>query len=561
MSFDNQQPWKRIHQQLGVEEIPFNGLGLSNRFVQKASKMPEQAALAFYGHTISLGQLEEISNRFANQLLAEGLGKGSVIGAQMPNIPQYAVVFLAASKIGAIVSSISPLYTPPETAYQIDNSKIEVVVALDAFAQPLAAAYESASQTPSLTILCSASEMLDNKPTEVVNPALGKQIAFTNFVNQGDTTAIDTPCDADATFLLQYTGGTTGRPKGAMLTQKGLMAVIDNSYAYTPYLERDEVFCPFPFFHIAGTSALMSALCIGASYSILPNPRDIDQLCGHLVQFTPSVMAAVPTLYEALLSHPKFSEIDFSQVRMAGSGAAPLSGETRKRLEAVIGSNKITDLFGMTETSPTYCSNPPTCGKPDSIGIPMPGADVRIVDVETGNTELPFGESGEIIAHTPGIMKGYLNLPEETAKALRQFKGRTYMYTGDVGFMNEAGFVHVCDRAKDMLIVGGFKVFSVEVEDKLASLDEVVLSAVVATPDTARPGNDIVNLFVQLSESHQGGDEDGLRENIIRYCRENMAPYKVPKNIYFIEQIPVTAVGKLDKKQLRDKALQLIEVG
>ena len=483
--------------------------------------------------------------------------KKTVIGVQMPNLPQYAVVFLAASKIGAIVSSISPLYTPPETAYQLDNSQIDLVVALDAFAEPLAAAYGKAESNPSLTIICSASEMLDRKPSEVENAALGEQIAFTTFVEQGDPQSVDTPCDPDATFLLQYTGGTTGRPKGAMLTQKNLMAVIDNSYAYSPYREHEEIFCPFPFFHIAGTSALMSGLCSGSSYSILPNPRDMDQLCAHLVQFTPTVMAAVPTLYEGLLAHPKFSEIDFSELQMAGSGAAPLSSETRKRLEDVIGKNKLTDLFGMTETGPTYCSNPPTCGNPESVGIPMPGADIRIVDVETGNTELPFGESGEIIASTPGTMKGYLNLPEETAKALREFKGRTYMYTGDVGFMDEEGYVHVCDRAKDMLIVGGFKVFSVEVEDKLSAMDEVSLSAVVATPDTARPGNDIVNLFVQVADTHKGDSEESLKEKITGFCRENMAPYKVPKKIFFIDEIPVTAVGKLDKKVLRDKALSM----
>lgn len=557
MSFDNQQPWKKIHQELGVEEISFNGLGVSNRFVDKAKKMPDQAALAFFGQTISYAQLDEISNRFANHLVSRGFGKGSVIGAQMPNIPQYAVVFLAASKIGAIVSSISPLYTPPETSYQLDNSQIEAVIALDAFAEPLAAAYQQAEKKPSLTILCSASEILDGKSSTVENPALGEQIAFTTFVSEGDPAAIDTPCDPEATFLLQYTGGTTGRPKGAMLTQKNLMAVIDNSYAYSPYREHEEIFCPFPFFHIAGTSALMSGLCSGSSYSILPNPRDIDQLCAHMARFTPTVMAAVPTLYEALLAHPNFSDIDFSQLQMAGSGAAPLSSETRKRLEEVIGKNKLTDLFGMTETGPTYCSNPPTRGKSDSVGIPMPGADLRIVDVETGNTELPFGENGEIIAHTPGTMKGYLNLPEETAKALREFKGKTYMYTGDVGYMNEEGYIHVSDRAKDMLIVGGFKVFSVEVEDKLASLDEVSLSAVVATPDTERPGNDIVNLFVQVSDAHKGESEDDLREKITGYCRANMAPYKVPKRIYFIDEIPVTAVGKLDKKVLRDKALAM----
>ena len=204
-----------------------------------------------------------------------------------------------------------------------------------------------------------------------------------------------------------------------------------------------------------------------------------------------------------------------------------------------------------------YCSSPPTRPKPDSVGIPIPGADVRIVDVETGENEMPMGEVGEIIASGPGVMSGYLNLSKETQKALRMFDNQLYMYSGDVGYMDDDGYIYVCDRSKDMLIVGGFKVFSVEIEEKLARMDEVVLSAVVSTPDQARPGNDIVNLFVQVSDTPEAKDEDALREKITLFCRENMAPYKVPRKIHFIEQIPVTPVGKLDKKKLRDVALQM----
>ena len=557
MRRESQQPWKRIHSELKVEEVVFDGKTLSNRFISHAAQTPDKAALIYLGKAITYARLEDASNRFANHLAASGYGEGSVIGAQMPNIPQYAIVFLAASKIGAKVSSISPLYTPPETSYQIQDSQIDVVVALDGFAEQLAKAYDLTDRKPGLTILCSAAEMIGGPESAVDLDNLPRATTFSKFVQSGDPRAVDRVSQPDDIFLLQYTGGTTGRPKGAMLSHININSVLDNGYAYRPFEPDDQVFCPFPFFHIAGASALISSLSAGSTYSVFPNPRDIDHLIDNLEQFPPTIIASVPTLYEGLLAHPKFAQVDFSRLGFAASGAAPLSSDTRGRLEAIIGTNKLTDLFGMTETAAMYCANPPTRPKPDSVGIPIPGADVRIVDVETGDSEMPMGEVGEIIASGPGVMSGYLNLPEETQKALRMFDNQLYMYSGDVGYMDDDGYIYVCDRSKDMLIVGGFKVFSVEIEEKLAQMDEVVLSAVVSTPDQARPGNDIVNLFVQVSDTPQAKGEDALREEITQFCRENMAPYKVPKKIHFIEQIPVTPVGKLDKKKLREVALQM----
>lgn len=205
----------------------------------------------------------------------------------------------------------------------------------------------------------------------------------------------------------------------------------------------------------------------------------------------------------------------------------------------------------MTETTGSYVGNPPKRYKFGSVGIPLPSTDVRIMDVETGTKEMPTGEPGEICASGPQVMRGYINLPEETANALRTIDGRTYMYSGDVGYVDEEGFLFLCDRAKDMLIVGGFKVFSVEIEDKLSALPLVEMSALVSQPDQARPGNDIVHLFIQLSEDHKSRDEDELRAEIIEYFAANMAVYKKPKVIHFVEAIPLTPIGKIDKKALR----------
>jgi long-chain acyl-CoA synthetase len=262
---------------------------------------------------------------------------------------------------------------------------------------------------------------------------------------------------------------------------------------------------------------------------------------------------AVPTLFKMLLQNPKFHQVDFSGLKMAVTGAAPLTSGDRRKVEAVIGKDKLCDAFGMTETSPVYIVNPPHRLKPTALGIPVPGADVKIMDVETGTKEMPIGEPGEIVTAGPHVMKGYLNLPEESAKAMREFAGKTWMYTGDGGFRDDEGYVTISDRAKDMLIVGGFKVFSVELEDKLNNLDFVANSAIIGVADEARPGNDIVTLFVELMPANVGDQQDTLTEEITAYCRENMSPYKVPKQIHFIDTIPLTNIGKIDKKMLRDR--------
>jgi len=268
-------------------------------------------------------------------------------------------------------------------------------------------------------------------------------------------------------------------------------------------------------------------------------------------KFPPTLVGAVPALTEMLLANPDFQALDFSALHTWGSGAAPISKETVAQLVGCIGVQKLSDAFGMTETCGAYVGNPTKNYKFGSVGIPALETDVKIMDVETGTVEMPTGEPGEICASGPQVMKGYLNLPEESANALRDIDGKTYMYSGDVGYMDEEGYLFLCDRAKDMLIVGGFKVFSVEIEDNLSSLDFVSSSAVVGQPDTSRPGNDIVNLFVQLSEPHKDRDEDEVRSEIMGYFAKNMAVYKKPKAIHFVDEIPLTPIGKIDKKALR----------
>jgi long-chain acyl-CoA synthetase len=320
----------------------------------------------------------------------------------------------------------------------------------------------------------------------------------------------------------------------------------------TPYELGNEVSgTPFPLFHIAGLYSLASSVKYGSLFYLIPNPRELGQFIDYMLNYPPTIIGAVPALTEMLLATPEFAQVDLSKLKVWGSGAAPISSETVKQLVQRIGEGKLSDAFGMTETSASYIGNPAGRYKFGSVGIPLPATDIRIMDVETGTKEMPMGEPGEICASGPQVMKGYINLPQETANALRNIDGRTYMYSGDVGYIDEEGFLFLCDRAKDMLIVGGFKVFSVEVEDKLSALPSVEMSAVVGQPDKDRPGNDIVNLFVQLSADHSSRDQDKLRDEIMEYFAANMAVYKKPKVIHFVDAIPLTPIGKIDKKALR----------
>ena len=206
----------------------------------------------------------------------------------------------------------------------------------------------------------------------------------------------------------------------------------------------------------------------------------------------------------------------------------------------------------MTETSPCFASNPPARYKVGSVGMAVPGAEIRIVSLDEAKTDMPIGEPGEILATGPQVMKGYLNLPEETANSLREIDGKIWMCTGDVGYLDEEGYLCLCDRAKDMLIVGGYKVFSVELEDKLQSLPQIAMSAVIGKLDEKRPGNEIVTLYVELAEDYKGADPADMQKVIKEYCVNNMAAYKVPKEIHIIDAIPLTPVGKIDKKALRN---------
>jgi len=544
--------WQDIHDELGVSQPDFDDRPLGAFVEEHAKNIPDNIALRFFTRTLSYRELNTQVNRLANVLAAFGIGKGDVVGIHMPNVPQYLITLLAVSKLGAAASGISLMAVPSELSYQLEDSNISVLVSLDRLANDVLANIKQMPACLKHVLIASASDYL--APQAPTLPQLGgvNCVAYLDAVNAAGDHFSQQATHYNDTYLMQYTGGTTGRPKGAMLSIRTVNHVHSSGNVYAPMVVGQEIaMSPFPMFHVAGVSFHTACIRYGAQCVLIPDPRDLDHLLEQLLLAPITRFAAVPTLFQMLIAHEDIAKVDFSQLRTAVTGAAPLAGSEREKIEEVIGRDKLTDNFGMTETGPTYISNPPGRIKAAALGVPLPGADVRIVDVETGTKAIPTGEPGEIITAGPHVMKGYLHLPEESAKAMREFDGKVFMYTGDVGYFDEEGYLYISDRAKDMLIVGGFKVFSVEVEDKMSKMTIIERSAVIGTADEKRPGNDVVNLYVELTAAGKALAHTQIKNDVIAFCRENMAAYKVPKMVHIIDQIPLTAVGKIDKKALR----------
>lgn len=550
-----QTPWLKTYEKLGITTPEPLDLTLAQYLETHTRARPDSMALHYFGRSWTYRQVNAEVNKLANALRNLGIDRGDVVGFHMPNIPQYFFGLAAVSKLGAIGSGVSPLLAPPELAHQISDAKIKVLMSFDA----LVPAVKSMTTPDCLdgVIICGARDYLD--APEVAMPDLGglKTISFQDALKGTRDKFEAVSVNPTDVFMIQYTGGTTGKPKGAMLSHRTLLHNPLQVLALaTDVKVGEEVFVtPFPLFHIAGLCFCLMTFIVGGSYECIPDPRDTDRICEAMTARAATRIAAVPALYDMLVLNPKFAKADFSRLVMACTGAAPITQSTHDAVTDIIGKAIISDIFGMTETGPCHTSNPVSAPKTGSVGLPCAGAFIRIRDVETGERDMPLGEIGEICSAGPQLMKGYLGLPEESARALREIDGQRWMFTGDVGYMDEEGYVFLCDRAKDMLVVGGFKVFSVEVEDKLGSLPMVAGSAVIGTPDLKRPGNDIVNLYVALTPDYKTRDEDELKTELTAWIRKNMAAYKVPKKITFIEAIPLTPVGKINKKKLRADAL------
>ncbi len=527
---------------------------LVDMFRETFDKFRSRPAFSCMGKELTFGQVDQLSEYFAAYLQSRGLEPGDKVAIMMPNLLQYPIALFGALRAGLVVVNTNPLYTPREMHHQFTDAGVKAVIIAENFAANL---QKIIGDTEVKTvILTSIGELLGFPKKQIVNFVvrsikkmvpkfdIPNTVTFSDALNQGRKFKLKshegTP---DEVILLQYTGGTTGVSKGAMLTNRNLVANMQQIRAWMmPFLKEGEeiALCPLPLYHIfAFTVNCLALMNIGTLSVLVTNARDLDSVIKAMNSYRISLVTGVNTLFNALMNHSDFQSVDFSNLKVTVGGGMAVQRPVAEQWQRLTGCF-LSEGYGMTESSPVVTTNPlDGTGKLGTIGLPVPSTDVRIVDAQ-GNILGPGGV-GEIQVNGPQVMKGYYNRPDETAKTVSD----GWLKTGDIGTMMEDGFIKIVDRKKDMILVSGFNVFPNEVEEVVAGHPKVLEVAAIGVPD-AKSG-EVVKIFVVKKDRSLKKDE------IIAYCKENLTGYKVPKHVEFRDELPKTNVGKILRRALREE--------
>jgi len=520
------------------------------------SRFGAQTATIFFGARLTYRDIKLQAEQLAAALAEMGVAKGDRVGIMLPNCPQYLTAFYGILMAGGIVVNVNPTFTEREIEFVAVDSGLKVIIALDMVVPRLLAVKDrTAIETVIVTGLQDRQPPAIAQGYEATLRAQGRlhDLPDRPYLRRFDDVLAAAPgeppsvaIDAEEDVaILQYTGGTTGRPKGAMLTHSNIVANVVQAYVWGREYARpgeDVWLMILPFFHIYGlTVGIALATYYGAQVVLLPQ-FDADIALRAIQEYKVSIFPGVPTLFVALLNHPNATTVDWSSLRQCNSGSAPLPLEVLERFQR-LADLTIIEGYGLTEASPTTHVNPTfNTRKPGSIGLPYPDTDCQIVDVETGLRSLPPGEIGELIIRGPQIMKGYWNRPDETALALRG----GWLYSGDIARMDEQGYFYIVDRKKDMILVSGFNVYPREIEEILYTHPAILEGAVIGIPDSYQ--GESVKAFVVVREGHTLSAGD-----VIDYCHTHLAPYKCPRTVEFRDSLPKSAVGKVLRTALRQQ--------
>lgn len=508
--------------------------------------VPDRPATAFLGATLTYRDLKVRSDWFATALGRLGITKGDRVGIMLPNCPQYVIAAFAILRCGAIVVNVNPTYTARELLNVAADSGMRIVLTLDVLA-PLVFSVKNQTAIEQVIVTSVAEYSAAAAPAPHIDGAL----TFADFVaGDGRPPVTRASIAPDDVAVLQYTGGTTGTPKGAMLTHRSIFANVVQTETFT-YRTRTRgearYLMVIPYFHIFGfTVGMMKGTWVGALQILFPR-FDVDGVLTAIRDLVPTYFPAVPTIWVSLLSHPQAAHFGLDRVRVFTSGAAPCPPDVIERFELTFG-RSLFEGFGLSEASPVTHSTPLLgLRKQGTVGLPMPDTDIKVVDIETGTRDLPAGEAGELCICGPQVMKGYWNRPEETAHALRTHAdGRLWLHTGDIATIDEDGYTRIVQRKKDMVIVDGFNVYPSEVEMVLQQHPDVRLAAVIGVPD--RYHGEVVRACVVLKEGARSSADD-----IIAHCRGSLAPYKVPRQVELRPELPLSTVGKVLYRVLREE--------
>jgi long-chain acyl-CoA synthetase len=550
------KPWHQQYDpQVPTSLTPYPNKTMMDVVDESASERPDHPALLFKGETVTYGELESASNAFGTALVAMGVEKGDRVALLLPNSPQFVIAQFGAYKAGAIVAPINPLYSERELELALKESTASTVVVLNPFYPTIKSLQERT--TVQNIIATNIKEYLSPITRILFTLLKEKKDGYRIELQEGDhwfqdllTAHRGSPRPqvdiqpSDRAILL-FSGGTTGTPKAALGTHKTLLLTAMQIHRWFSGVlaDWDDVcMLPIPLFHVyANVGAMGSVLCARGTLSLVPNPRDLDDLISTIRKVRPAFLPGVPTMFIALLAHPavQAGKVDFQSMKLCISAAAPLLQETKSRFETLTG-GKMVEAYGLTESMLAAVITPALGRyKPGAVGIPLPDVDMRIVDVDTGLETLAQGEVGEVLLKAPQLMEGYWERPTETKNTLRE----GWLYTGDLGYMDEDGYLFIVDRKKDLIKPSGFQVWPREVEEVIATHPAVGEVGVAGVPDAYQ--GEAVKAWVVLKEGQTLSEEE-LRD----YCKENLAAYKVPRKIVFRESLPKTMVGKVLRREL-----------
>jgi long-chain acyl-CoA synthetase len=548
------KPWY-AHYDPGVpRHIDYPPVPLQHFLEEAARSLPNRPCTIFKGATISYAEMNRLTDRLAAGLVALGVQKGQPVGIFMPNTPQFIMAFFAILKAGGLVVATNPLYTPREIVHQLSDAGVELMLLTSNFylkvkeAQPktrlkkLVVTNIKEYLPPLLrTLFTLAKEKKDGHRVTLTGDDIWLQDLLSKYRPEDRPQVAVGPDDV---AIFQYSGGTTGISKAAIGLHRNLVANSLQIRSWMPDVRMGEetVLMAIPLFHVYGMVAGMAfSIASGSSMVMVPNPRDMDDVLHSIAKYRPTIYPGVPAMYNAINNHPDViaGKVDVSSIRACISGSAPLMRETKDRFEELTG-GKLVEGYGLSEApTATHCN--PVFGenRTGSIGLPFPDTDCRIISLDDEKTVLPPGEIGELVIRGPNIMAGYHNMPTETANTLRE----GWLYTGDIARIDDDGYVYIVDRKKELIKPSGYQVWPREVEEVIAENPKVLEVGVAGIPDAYR--GETVKAWVVLKPG-----ETMTEEEVKSWCKERLAPFKVPTAVAFRSELPKTTVGKILRREL-----------
>lgn len=528
------KPWLAVYGDRMPYDIEVPDMPLYGILTASAKAYPDHPAISYNGQTQSYRELEESAAAFAAALRQSGFTKGGRVAIMLHNCPEYMAAYFGVLMAGGVVVQINTMYTERELQLILSDSQAERIVVNDV-CYPVVKAVTGQTALKRCIVVPYKSDLTAYAP----------DIAYESFVSGGAAGFVPEDIDpAEDVGVLQYTGGTTGRSKGAMLTHRNLVANVHQFSVFMKELilpRRERFLAALPFFHVYGMTDCMNLSVYNGGCCVLLPRFELQLALDTIKRERPTVFPGAPTMYLAILSHPHAEQYGIDSIKLCVSGGASMPVERMKEFEHKTGA-LIFEGYGMSEASPTTHLNPSFGSrKPGSVGIGLCATDYKVVDIGTGTNVLPPGEVGELIIKGPQVMKGYWNMPEETAVTLRN----GWLYSGDIAKMDEEGYVYIVDRKKDVIIASGYNVYPRDVEEVLYEHPAVQETVVVGAADAYR--GETVRAVIVLKEGTRVTEDE-----IIAFCRQNMAAYKVPRIVEFRKELPKSGAGKILRRALRD---------